>query len=270
VKRAVATLALYALLGAACGGTDEPQKSNQDPFDEIPHASAVNDPRTGAAPRWEKVETLHGTGASTARFTIVENAIQWRATWRCTSKGRISLALEPAPQEGNPIAEGRCPDIGSGFAIETGEVTLRVEADVPWRVVIEEQVDTALEEPPLPAMSAAGSKELAQGKFYGIERGGNGTATLYRLANGRLALRMEGFKTSANTGLFVWVSDARRPRNTKQAFRSEHVSISNLKSTLGDQNYLLPRSLDAAGVRSIVIWCEPIRIAYAAASLAPR
>jgi hypothetical protein len=270
MKRIVAALMVSALLAAACGGTDESRGGNEDPFDEIPHASNVNDPRTGAAPRWEKVETLKGTGASTARFSIVENAIQWRATWRCTSKGRIELALDPAPQEGNPIAEGRCPDIGSGFAIETGDVTLQIEADVPWRIVIEEQVDTALEEPPLHAMSAAGSKELAHGKFYGIERGGRGTATLYRLANERLALRMEGFKTSANTGLFVWVSDARRPRNTKQAFRSEHVSISNLKSTLGDQNYLLPRSIDAAEVRSIVIWCEPIRIAYAAASLTAR
>ena len=43
-----------------------------------------------------------------------------------------------------------------------------------------------------------------------------------------------------------------------------------LKSTIGDQNYLIPAAVDASEIRSIVIWCVPVRIAYTAASLRPR
>jgi len=97
--------------------------------------------------------------------------------------------------------------------------------------------------------------------------GSSGCAPKYQLANGRLALRMEGFVTEPNTDLFVWLSEARRPRNTKAAFRARHTEFAGLKSTLGDQNYLLPRDLDASKLRSIVIWCEPVQIAYTAATL---
>ncbi len=49
--------------------------------------------------------------------------------------------------------------------------------------------------------------------------------------------------------------------------RAPHREFALLKSTLGDQNYLLPRNVDIENVRSIVIWCEPVSIVYTAASL---
>ncbi len=47
----------------------------------------------------------------------------------------------------------------------------------------------------------------------------------------------------------------------------EHTEITLLKPTIGSQNYLLPQDADADSIRSIVIWCEPVRFAYTAASL---
>ena len=108
---------------------------------------------------------------------------------------------------------------------------------------------------------------VASGRLYPIERRGRGKAVLYELPSGRLALRLEDFETSANTDLFVWLSEAERPRTTKQALRSEHTEFALLKSTIGDQNYLLPKNADADSIGSIVIWCQPIRIAYTAATL---
>jgi hypothetical protein len=55
-----------------------------------------------------------------------------------------------------------------------------------------------------------------------------------------------------------------------QANRAPHTVLRGLKSTLGDQNYVLPAGTRAGRVRSIVIWCEPIRIAYTAATLRRR
>ncbi len=142
---------------------------------------------------------------------------------------------------------------------------MRVETTGRWRVAIEEQVDTPLAEPPLPAMRLA--NELRRAKFYGVEKKGKGTAALLRLDNGRLGLRLEDFATTSNTDLFVWLSDARHPRTSRDAFEAPHRVLAALRSTRGDQNYLLPPDTQASKVRSIVIWGRPLRIAYAAAAL---
>jgi hypothetical protein len=92
---------------------------------------------------------------------------------------------------------------------------------------------------------------------------------LYRLPSGRLALRFERFSTSSNTDLFVWLSKAPHPKTTTAAVKAPHDQFARLKSTLGSQNYLLPRSVKQADVESVVIWCEPVRIAYTAARLKP-
>jgi hypothetical protein len=116
-------------------------------------------------------------------------------------------------------------------------------------------------------MEEEGAEVVASGDFYPIDKRGEGRAVLHELPSGRLALRLEGFATFANTDLFVWLSEARRPETTQQVLRSDHTELALLKSTIGDQNYLLPEDADADDIRSIVIWCEPVRNAYTAARL---
>jgi len=65
------------------------------------------------------------------------------------------------------------------------------------------------------------------------------------------------------------VSEAKAPRTSEEALDAPHVEIDRLKSTAGAQNYELPDSVDPERVRSVVIWCEPVRTAYAAATLLP-
>jgi hypothetical protein len=148
-------------------------------------------------------------------------------------------------------------------------MALRVATPGAWRAVVEQQVDTALHEPALAAMRAAGSAIVARGRFYDIERFGRGEARLYRLPSGRLALRLAPFVTSANIDLHVWLSRSARPRTTVQANRAPHRDVALLKSTLGEQNYLLPDGMTPADARSVVIWCDPVQIAYTAATLRP-
>ena len=195
-----------------------------------------------------------------------KRAIQWRARWRC-SRGKLGLSVSPRPRSSPERAGGRCPDRGQATWIQSGRQRLGVKAAGRWRVVVEQQVDTPLREKPLAAMRAQGARVLARGRFYRVERRGRGRAALYRLPNGRHALRFENFTTSSNTDLFVWLSEAAKPRTTKQAVRAPYRELTLLKSTLGDQNYLLPRGLDVGRFRSIVIWCEPVSIVYTAAAL---
>jgi len=257
---------LAALAAAGCGGGQEGERA--DPFEAVEQneAAANQRARGEAAPRWERVATLSGSGDASKGVRIEPDAVQWRVRWTCR-KGGFEVSQTPAPGEGNPLGKSRCPGKGQAVAIDTGELQLGVRTEGRWRAVVEQQVTDPIDEPPLEAMQAEDAEVVASGRFYEIERRGRGKAVLHKLPNGRLALRLEGFDTSANTDLFVWASAAKRPRTTQQALRSDHVEFAPLKATKGDQNYLLPKVVKADAVRSIVIWCEPIRIAYTAASL---
>ena len=261
MRRRAALLPL--LLLATCGGGSDADKG-EDAFKAVERdISRPLDPRE-AAPRWEPLAVERGNGSGTRTVTVARGAIQWRARWRCT-RGTLELSLTPAPREGNPISRGNCPGLGRAVSVDTGKQAIDIRTEGAWRLFVYQQVTTPLAEPPLTAMRRA--RVLASGEFQDIERAASGRAVLYRLPDGRLALRFERFRVSANADLFVWVSSERAPRTTRAALRAPHLQVATLKSTLGSQNYVLPRSVDRRGVRSVVIWCEPIRIAYAAATL---
>ncbi len=268
------TLAIaFGALAPDCGGGDggDDPSGQSDPFTAVEQSErargAAND--ASVAPRWERVTSLRGDGDAQRAISISPDAIQWRVRWRC-KRGKFELSLEPAPREGNPIDTGKCPGTGEAPAIDTGKLELGVSTTGPWSATVDQQLTEPLAEPPLAAMTAKGARVLASGRFYPVERRGRGKADLYRLPGGRLALRFENFETSSNTDLFVWLSEKRRPKTTKQALRSRHNEFAPLKATGGDQNYLLPKGVDVGTARSIVIWCEPIRIAYTAATLRRR
>lgn len=263
---AATLLALVALAG--CGSDDAGGGDRADPFVKVEQRERERGAlaRNTVAPRWEDVTTLRGSGDAEREVKIAEDAVQWRARWRCT-RGDFELSVTPAPDDGNPLGRGSCPGTGEALGINTGKLELAVGARGSWRATVQQQVTEPISEPPLPAMKADGAEVLASGRFYPVERRGNGKVDLYELANDRLALRLEDFETSANTDLFVWVSEAKRPKTTRQALRSRHDEFALLKSSGGSQNYLLPEGADADSVNSVVIWCEPIRIAYTAAML---
>lgn len=266
---AVLALALAALAG--CGGDDDSggSKAANDPFKAVSQEPRLTRTARRAAPRWERVARLHRSAGEAAAqpLTISPRAIQWRARWRCSS-GSIALAVEPKPRTAADRSGGRCPGRGDATWVQTGEQRLRVTGGGNWTVTVDQQVDTALHEPVLTAMRGAGSRVVASGSFYPIERQGRGRVRLYRLADGRGALRLEPFRTSSNTDLYVWLSTAARPRTTKQVVGARRLGkLIALKSTIGEQNYVLPRSVDLDRIRSVVIWCVPVQIAYTAATL---
>jgi hypothetical protein len=261
--------AAVALAAAGCGGGDE-TSDRPDPFEAVEQSEQTSNQqvRSEAAPRWERVASLNGSGAATEAIRIEPDAIQWRVRWRC-SEGDFQISQTPTPDEGNPIGSGPCEGEGEAEAIDTGDLELRVQTPGRWEGIVEQQVTDPIAEPPLAEMEADDAEVVASGDFYPVEKRGRGRAVLHELPTGRLALRLEGFGTLNNTDLFVWLSEARRPRTTRQALRSDYTELALLKSTIGDQNYLLPEDVDVESIASIVIWCEPVRIAYTAATLDP-
>ena len=262
-----AALVVVVVARAGCGDdAEQTATAPTDLFRAVPKKTVVAPPDK-AAPRWQPLATFTGTGDATRSVAIASDAIQWRARWRCQAGERMTVTIDPRPRSGPASGASDCPGTGRASWVTAGRQRMSVKASGGWRVVVEQEVDTPLHEPPTAAMRADGAQVLARGDFYEIERKGKGRALLYRLPGGRLALRMEDFATDSNTDLFVWLSEAPHPRTTRSSFKADHVELALLKSTLGDQNYLLPKGMDAAKIRSVVIWCAPVQIAYTAAAL---
>jgi hypothetical protein len=231
-------------------------------------SSAGEDPAVTAstpskvAPRWERVTSFTGTADErTTGFDIAADALQWRVTASCSGSS-LAVSMEGDPV---PLAEPTCPGQVFGFSIRTGPAVLDVVAAGEWEVVVDQQLDTPVAEPVLAGMDEGA--RLADGTFYGVDQAGSGTATLYRLPDGGRALRLDPFQVTNNSDLFVWLSEADAPKTSKEALESPHVQIARLTATAGAQNYLIPADVATGDIRSVVIWCEPVRTAYAAASL---
>lgn len=253
-RRRAAALAVI-VVAAATGCASEPAQT--------PPATAAPRPDVKVAPRWERLARFVGNGSQRTRtFTVAAHALQWRVTASCSgTRLGVSVAGEAAP-----LAQPECPGRAFGFSIQEGRAALEVDAAGEWEIVVDQQVETPAAEPRLGAM--AGGRTVAAGEFYGVDQDGSGTAELWRLRGGRLALRLDPFFVTPNTDLYVWVSEAPAPKTSAEAFHADHRQIAELTASAGPQNYLLPEDVDAARVRSVVIWCEPVRTAYAAAALA--
>ncbi len=263
-------VALSVLLTGACssgGKGQQPTAAEQGPRIPSLRGEATNANPSRAWPRWEDVAVLTGQGSMTTPAVVVRaGSIQWRVRWQC-EVGRLVVRVLPPTSKPDALVDGTCPGRGDGFSIETGERVFEVEASGPWQLVVQQQVDTPIDEPPLSEMQAPGARVLATGAFYGLDKTGKGRAVLYRMTDGRLALRFEDFAVPPNSDLFVWTSPIPQPRTSHEAFHGPHRVIAELKSTAGNQNYVLSPGADAADVRSVIIWCEPERFAYAAAAL---
>lgn len=214
-------------------------------------------------PWWQEVAVLEGEGPTTTTpFTVDGGAIQWRATWTCRT-GRLVVAGSSP----DPLVDAACPGTGSGYSTETGTTSLRVEADGPWELRIEQQLDVPLVEPPLPAMTAAGTVVQSTGSFYRMDQSGTGTVTVYRLEDGGHALRLDDFFVTPNIDLEIHFSPLEAPRTTEEFMSAPSVLVAPLDITAGSMNFSVPPEVDPADFRSVVIWCPLIDSAYAAATL---
>ncbi len=216
-------------------------------------------------PWWQRVAGFNGTGSREIPANIGAGAIQWRMRWSCTS-GHLTVR---APGGSAPLIDAGCPARSTTEVVARPDGPLAVTAAGRWQMVIERQVDVPLVEPPLPAMSAPGARRVSSGAFYRIDQVGKGRVTIYRLAGGRHALRLEDFYVTPNVDLEIRLSPLRRPRTTRQYHRTRSVLVHPLDVTTGAMNFMLPAGVDPARYRSIVLWCENLFSAYAGASLRP-
>ncbi len=269
-------IALNGTVLAACGAASDgdtaaartaPTVSFPSTLSTTPPILTEDDPAK-AAPRWEQLAVLTGDGPmDLGAIAIAPHAIQWRVKWGCEAATLlITTTPPPIPTRPAPLVESVCPGSGEGFGRQMGELHVNVRASGPWKATFEQQVDTPLDEPPLAEMAEA--EVLRQGEFYNVDKTGKGTVILYRLPEGRRALRFEpGFEVFNDPDLVVWLSSVPNPRTAKEMAEGPHVQIAALKSTRGSQNYIVPDDLPIREIRSVGLYCVPVPSIYIAASL---
>ena len=122
---------------------------------------------------------------------------------------------------------------------------------------------------PGPIFVQADAVPLLTGEFRDADdfHKGSGRATLYRLEDGRLFLRLENFTVTNGPDLHVILSSHPDPADQEEVNSGAYLDLGNLKGNVGNQNYEVPVDADLSSVQSVVIYCKPFHVVFSKASL---
>lgn len=107
---------------------------------------------------------------------------------------------------------------------------------------------------------------LFTGKFHGKVHKTEGRATVYQETDGKLVLRLTGFKTSNGPDVHVVLVAAYEDANSLKS-NTERLELGKLKGNEGDQNYEIPAGTDLAKFHTVSIYCERFNANFGAAPL---
>lgn len=110
------------------------------------------------------------------------------------------------------------------------------------------------------------AKTLFTGKFHGKVHKTEGRATVYQEADGKLVLRLTGFKTSNGPDVHVILVAAYEDANSLKS-DTERVELGKMKGNEGDQNYEVPAGTDLTKFSTVSIYCERFNANFGAAPL---
>lgn len=129
------------------------------------------------------------------------------------------------------------------------------------------KVDLPMTEPMMDTMMEA--EAVKTGQFMGADsfHKGEGTATVYRLADGSGVLRMEDFKGTNGPDLRVILTPHPDPASREDVHQDGYVELGKLKGNIGNQNYPIPAETNLDSVGAVVIYCKPFRVIFSTAPL---
>lgn len=87
----------------------------------------------------------------------------------------------------------------------------------------------------------------------------SGNASILKLSDGSLVLRLSDFKTTNGPDLFVYLATDRGAHTT--------VNLGQLKGNIGDQNYAIPAGTDFAKYGYVLIWCRTFGVLFGSGAL---
>lgn len=118
-------------------------------------------------------------------------------------------------------------------------------------------------------MPAQTPRAIARGEFVDADaiHKGSGTATVYELPDGTHVVRFEDFRATNGPALVVYLSEHAAPMAASDISAAGFVSLGKLKGNVGNQNYVVPASVDIDAFNSVAIWCELFDVLFSPAAL---
>ena len=132
----------------------------------------------------------------------------------------------------------------------------------PERLVTNRRADEAF-----PAINDSQTQMLESGTFHSGTHPTEGTATIYRIANGSRVLRFTAFKTSNGPDVHIYMVAAEDAKDNASVEHAAFVDLGLIKGNIGDQNYTLGSDLDLAKYRTVCVWCKRFSKNFGAAPL---
>ncbi|HLD92847.1 MAG TPA: DM13 domain-containing protein [Anaerolineales bacterium] len=111
------------------------------------------------------------------------------------------------------------------------------------------------------------SVRLTEGEFYPVAHEGSGTAIVYQIDENDLVLILDEFEVEDGPDLHVYLTSEETIENTSGDDLADGFDLGELKGLDGDQSYDIPSTLDLSEYNSVVIWCVPYQVPFAAAPL---
>lgn len=107
---------------------------------------------------------------------------------------------------------------------------------------------------------------LSTGEWRSVDHETTGRIAVVR-TGGRTVLIFDELETDNGPDLSVWVSTSGSDALATSV--SGATQLEGLKGNRGTQSYELPAGLDAAALRSVVIWCDRFSVGFGVADLTP-
>ena len=141
----------------------------------------------------------------------------------------------------------------------------------PERLFIDRTVSEALPEAAGSSSEAAMGAPIAvlAGQFHSNAHETKGTATVYRLPDGRRVLRFTEFETSNGPDVQIYLVAAKDVNDNETVTKAGFVNLGPMKGNVGDQNYDVPADLDLTSYRAVTVWCRRFSVNFGTAPLAP-
>ncbi len=133
----------------------------------------------------------------------------------------------------------------------------------PERLFVNHRVD----EKSLSAKIDSTARPLESGTFYSVLHPTQGTATIYRLANGTRFLSLTKFMTSNGPDVHIYMVAAPDAKDNASVEHANYIDLGVMKGNIGDQSYRLGSNVDLSKYRTVVVWCKRFSFNFGAAPL---
>lgn len=122
-----------------------------------------------------------------------------------------------------------------------------------------------------PTATAASTSKMAEplsyGMFHGAAHEARGTATIYKLEDGKRVLRFTDFETSNGPDVQVYLVAADDAMDNETVTKAGFIHLGAIKGNKGDQNYDVASDVDLTKYKAVTIWCRRFGVNFATAPL---